>query len=178
MGRCCGETACFDCDTLCARTKQRSYFNSNGFVTFFTKGQALSKISAYWPFETFQKHWDHRLCFLPLFLGNKGLKLIHTKVTGGCNSLCLSFAGHCTVHLKSNMAWTVLVICVYCQEDREAVQDDSKLCYCLSRSVHSVYHLHMFHNPCLQSKTGLLLESIFSYFWAYFSFFCRTPTHL
>lgn len=43
MDRCCGETARSDCDTLCARTKQRSYFNSDGFVTFFTKVKRCQK---------------------------------------------------------------------------------------------------------------------------------------
>ena len=74
--------------------------------------------------------------FFPSSAPNKGLKLIHTKVAGGCNSLCLSFAGHCTVHLKSNMARTVLVIRAHCREDRDSVRDDTGLCYYWSRSGH------------------------------------------
>lgn len=72
----------------------------------------------------------------------KGLKLIHTKVAGGGNSPCLSFAGHCTVHLKWNngrgrpdgkpgcvCVCECFCRCVYRQEDGATSQDDSHSCY-------------------------------------------------
>lgn len=58
------------------------------------------------------------------------------------------------------MAWTVLVICVYCQEDSDTAEGDSRLCYYLSRSVH-VSHAtgSVTHSPTLSIL-------IFSCFWS------------